>query len=208
MPESRTAADPEAAAEAAAELGGSVALKAHGPRILHKTELGAVRTGLVGCEQVARAAKGIDESLAAAGVERESFLVQRMVEGGVELLVGVATDPVFGPVVACGAGGTAVELLGDVSVRVCPLSAADAAEMIRSLAVLPMLQGFRGMPPVDVEGLEAALLRVSALADAHREIVELDVNPLLARPDGVVAADARVRIASPAPRRPWPATWS
>ncbi len=80
--------------------------------------------------------------------------------------------------------------------------------MIRSLAILPMLRGFRGMPAVDLDALQAALLRVSALADAHREIVDLDVNPLLARMDGVVAADARVRIASSAPRRPWPATWS
>ncbi|HEX5375657.1 MAG TPA: GNAT family N-acetyltransferase [Solirubrobacterales bacterium] len=208
MPESRTAADPQAAADAAAALGGSVALKAHGPHILHKTELGAVQTGLVGGEQVAQAAERMDESLARASIERESFLVQRMVAGGVELLLGVATDPVFGQVVACGAGGTAVELLGDVSVGVCPLSAADAEEMIRSLAILPMLRGFRGMPPVDLDALQAALLRVSALADAHREIVELDVNPLLARADGVLAADARVRIASPAPRRPWPSTWS
>lgn len=208
MPESRTAADPQAAADAAAALGGSVALKAHGPHILHKTELGAVQTGLVGGERVAQAAERMDESLAKASIERESFLVQRMVEGGVELLVGVATDPVFGQVVACGAGGTAVELLGDVSVGICPLSAADAEEMIRSLAILPMLRGFRGMPPVDLDALQAALLRISALADAHREVVELDVNPLLARADGVLATDARVRIASPAPRRPWPSTWS
>lgn len=208
MPESRTTADPRAAAEAAAGLGGTVALKAHGPRILHKTELGAVRVGLTGREEVEEAAERMDERLSEAGVERESFLVQRMVEGAVEMLLGVGSDPVFGPVLACGAGGTAVELLGDVSARVCPLSATDASEMIRSLAILPVLRGFRGMPPVDLDAVEAAVLRVSALADAHREIVELDVNPLLAGPDGVIAADARVRIASPPPRRPWPATWS
>lgn len=207
MPESRAAADPAGAGEAAAELGGAVALKAHGPKILHKSELGAVRTGLRGAEQVARAAAEIDAALARAGVERESFLVQRMVEGGVELLVGVATDPVFGPVVACGAGGTAVELLGDVAVRVCPLNVADPGEMLGSLAIRPMLSGFRGAEPVDLGALEALVLRVSALAEAHREIVELDLNPVLARPDGASAADARVRVAAPGPARPWPRTW-
>jgi acyl-CoA synthetase (NDP forming) len=208
VPESLAATDPHEAGEAAETLGGHVALKAHGPRILHKTELGAVRTRLRGRDEVALAARQMDESLARTGVERESFLVQRMVGGGVELLVGVATDPVFGPVVACGAGGTAVELLGDVSVRVPPLRWADAEEMIHSLAIFPMLTGFRGMPPVDLDALGEVLLRVGALADSHREIVELDVNPLLASADGAIAADARVRVASPPPRRPWPATWS
>ncbi len=208
MPESRTAADPEGAGEAAAQLGGRLALKAHGPRILHKSELGAVRTGLEGPDEVAKAAALIDEDLARAGLERQSFLVQRMAAEGVELLVGVATDPVFGPVVACGAGGTAVELLGDVSVRVCPVSAGDGGEMIRSLAIYPMLGGFRGTPPVDLAALEAVVLRVGALADAHREIVELDLNPVIATPDGAFAVDARVRIEAPPPARPWPGTWS
>jgi acetyl coenzyme A synthetase (ADP forming)-like protein len=208
MPESRIAASPTEAGEAAAELGGAVALKAHGPKILHKTELGAVRTGLQGAEEVADAATAMDAALAEAGVERASFLVQRMVGDGVELLVGVASDPVFGPVVACGAGGTAVELLGDVSLRVCPLSAADAGAMIRSLAIFPMLRGFRGGPPADLGSLEALILGVGALADTHREIVELDLNPVLAGPVRALAADARIRVAGSKPRRPWPATWA
>jgi len=208
-PEAIVAADPGAAGEAAALLGGPVALKAHGPAILHKSELGAVRAGLDGAEKVGAAAREMDARLARAGIERASFLVQRMVEGGVELLVGVASDPVFGPVVACGAGGTAVELLGDVSVRVCPLGAADGEEMIRSLAIFPMLTGFRGQAPVDLEALAQLVLRVGALADAHREIVELDLNPVIATPDGALAVDARVRVAPPRPgRRPWPGTWS
>jgi len=209
MPAAIVAADPVAAGEAAAELGGSVALKAHGPGILHKSELGAVRAGLRGPKEVAGAARAMDAALADAGLERSALLVQRMVEDGVELLVGVASDPVFGPVVACGAGGTAVELLGDVSVRVCPLSGDDGEAMIRSLAVFPMLTGFRGRPPVDREALAQLVLRVGALADSHREIVELDLNPVIATPDGALAVDARVRVAPPHPsRRPWPGTWS
>jgi acetyl coenzyme A synthetase (ADP forming)-like protein len=209
MPEAIVAAGPAEAGEAAASLGGPVALKAHGPQILHKSELGAVRAGLDSPKNVAAAAREMDARLAQAGIERTSFLVQRMVEGGVELLVGVASDPVFGPVVACGAGGTAVELLGDISVRVCPLLGGDGEEMIASLAILPMLTGFRGQPPVDLEALADLVQRVGALADAHHEIVELDLNPVIATPDGALAVDARVRVAPPRmSRRPWPGTWS
>jgi acetyl coenzyme A synthetase (ADP forming)-like protein len=208
MPEALTAANAEAAGRAAACLGGRVALKAHGPQILHKSELGAVQTGLEGEEGVSRAAREMDRKLSEASVERATFLVQRMVEEGVELLVGVAADPVFGPVVACGAGGTAVELLGDVAVRVCPLGAGDPAEMIDSLAISPLLGGFRGLPPVDRGALERLVTRVGALADNHPEVAELDLNPVLASARGALAADARVRVASAPPRRPWPRTWN
>jgi acetyl coenzyme A synthetase (ADP forming)-like protein len=206
MPGATFAPDPAAAGQAAEEIGGPVALKAHGPEILHKTELGAVEVGLSGAAEVEQAATRIDQTLADRGLERTSFLVQQMIEGGVELLVGIATDPVFGPVVACGAGGTAVELLGDVSVRVCPLGGGDAAAMVGSLAIAPMLEGFRGLEPVDRSALENLIARVGALAEAHREIVELDLNPVLARPDGAVAADSRIRVAPAEPPRPWPRT--
>jgi acetyl coenzyme A synthetase (ADP forming)-like protein len=210
MPAAIVAADPEAAGRAAEKLGGPLALKAHGPQILHKSELGAVQTKLEGAEEVARTASEMDEALARRGLRRATFLVQQMVAGGVELLVGVASDPVFGPVVACGAGGTAVELLGDVAVRVCPLGASDGEEMLRSLANFPMLTGFRGQPPVDLASLGELVLRVGALADGHREIVELDLNPVIATASGALAVDARVKIAAPRePRRPpWPRTWS
>jgi len=207
-PRARVVADARAAGEAAAELGGRVALKAHGAGILHKTELGAVEVGLAGAEEVEWAAAEMAARLAGRDLRAESFLVQEMVEDGIELLVGVASDPVFGPVVACGAGGTAVELLGDVAIRVCPLTEADAAAMIRSLATFPLLTGFRGAEPVDLAALEDLVLRVGALADTHQEIVELDLNPVLATPDGAIAADARIRITAPPPPAPWPKTWS
>ncbi|HEX6457031.1 MAG TPA: GNAT family N-acetyltransferase [Solirubrobacterales bacterium] len=207
-PESRPAADPAAAGRAARELGGRVALKAHGGSIIHKSELGAVAVGLEGADEVEAAARRMRASLAERGLAPESFLVQRMVEGGTELLVGMATDPVFGPVLACGAGGTAVELLGDVALRVCPITRADAARMIRSLATFPLLTGFRGAPTADLPALEDLLLRVGALATAHDAIVELDLNPVLATPTAAIAADARIRIAPPPPRRSWPRTWA
>jgi acyl-CoA synthetase (NDP forming) len=124
-----------------------------------------------------------------------------MVEGGIELLVGVVHDPSFGPVVACGAGGTAVELLKDVAVRLTPLTDRDAAGMVRSLTTFPLLDGYRGAPKADVAALEELLLQVAALVEAHPEVAELDLNPVRALPEGVAVVDARIRVqeASPPP---------
>ncbi|HET8974998.1 MAG TPA: GNAT family N-acetyltransferase [Solirubrobacterales bacterium] len=207
VPAWRRVPDADGAAAAAAELGGSVALKAEGPEIIHKSELGAVRLGLADAGQVARAAGEMDERLADAGAGRESFLVQRMVEDGVELIVGVVGDDVFGPVLACGAGGTTAELLKDVAVRVCPLTRTDAREMVHRLAVFPLLEGYRGAEGADLGALEELILRVSAMVECHDEIAELDLNPVLARPDGTVAVDARIRVEAGPPPRPWPSTW-
>ena len=204
----RIADDSEAAADAAAEIGGPVALKAVGPEIVHKTDLGAVRLGLSGRQQVADAAAGIDEGLRRAGVSRESLLVQAMVEGGVEMLIGVVGDAVFGPVVACGAGGVEAELLNDVAVRLSPLTQLDVDEMLHSLATFPLLTGYRGAPPVDLGALQELLLRISAMVEAHHEIAEMDLNPVIVSADGIMAVDARVRVETAAPRRSWPSAWS
>ncbi len=207
MPEWRMAADREEVAEAAREIGGPVAVKAAGPAVVHKTELGAVRTGLESAAEAADAAAAIDGALAAAGVNREALLVQSMVEPGVEMLIGVVADPMFGPVLACGAGGTQAELLGDVAVRVCPIVAEEAGEMVSSLKTFPLLTGYRGAPAVDLDALEDLLLRVGAMVEAHREIVELDLNPVIASSAGATAVDARVRVSAAPPPRPWPTTW-
>ena len=198
----RLTGSPEEAAAAAAELGGPVALKAVAPRLVHKTEAHAVRLGLTGAEQVQTAATEMAEAVAAEGYTVEGFLVQRMVGDGVELLVGVVHDPSFGPVIACGAGGTAVELLKDVAVRITPLTDRDATEMVRSLATFPLLDGYRGAPRADVAALEDLLLRVSAMVEAHPEIAELDCNPVKVLPDGVVVVDARVRVEAASPPLP------
>ena len=144
------ATTPEEAAAAADRIGRPVALKAFGSKIVHKTDLGAVQLGLSGATRVTAAAREMAQRLGDAGVEAEGFLVQEMVEGGVEMLVGVAHDPLFGPVVACSAGGTAVELVRDVAVRVTPLTDLDATEMVHSLKTFPLLDGFRGAPKADV----------------------------------------------------------
>jgi acetate---CoA ligase (ADP-forming) len=198
----RLAGSPEEAGAAAVELGGPVALKAVAPRLVHKTEAHAVRLHLTGADQVRAAAAEMGDAVAAEGYAVEGFLVQRMVGEGVELLVGVVHDASFGPVVACGAGGTAVELLKDVAVRITPLTDVDAAEMVRSLATYPLLDGYRGAPRADVVALEDLLLRVSALVEAHPEIAELDCNPVRVLPDGVVVVDSRVRVEAATPPLP------
>jgi acyl-CoA synthetase (NDP forming) len=138
----------------------------------------------------------------AVGQPPTGFLVQRMAPAGVEMLVGVVNDPQFGPTIACGAGGTLVELLKDVAVRLSPLTRSDASEMLRELRSFPLMQGYRGSPPADVAALENVLLRVSALAEHHPEIAEMDCNPVIVSASGAVIVDARVRVAPVAPRRP------
>jgi acyl-CoA synthetase (NDP forming) len=197
---SRRAADPVGAAEAAGELSGPVALKGVVPRLVHKTEAGAVRLG-VAPDQVRSAAEEMRRELASTGHHVEGFVVQAMAPEGVELLLGVAQDPNLGPLIACAAGGLTAELTADVAVRITPLTDVDAAEMLRSLRTLPLLQGYRGSPPCDLTAIEDVLLRLSALVEAHPEVVELDLNPVRALPRGAVVVDARVRVA-PAPPPP------
>jgi acyl-CoA synthetase (NDP forming) len=194
--EQRIVATVEAAGAAAEKIGGTVALKAIAPGVIHKTEAGAVRLHLQGAQQVRAAAVEMSEQLKSLGQSPTRFVVQRMAQKGVEMLVGVVHDPQFGPVVACGAGGVQVELLRDVSVRLTPLSKEDAADMIRSLKTYPLLTGFRGAPACDVAALEDALLRVSAMVEDIPQISELDCNPLVVNESGAVILDARVRIAA------------
>jgi acyl-CoA synthetase (NDP forming) len=196
------AADPAQAGRAAGALGGQIVLKANAAGVLHKTEAGAIRLGLQGVEAVESAAADMNTRLSASGHPPESFQVQRMAPPGVEMIVGVVHDPHFGPLVACGAGGTMVELLRDVSVRLTPLGPGDASEMVRSLKTFPLLEGFRGRPPADIAALEDALLRISALAEDLPQIAELDCNPLLVLEKGVVILDARVRVKVVEPPRP------
>ena len=131
-----------------------------------------------------------------------------MIEPGVEMIVGVVGDEVFGPVVACGAGGVQAEILKDVRVRIAPLTRTEAREMISSLSTYPLLTGYRGSPEVDVDALEELVLRVSSMVDAHHEIAELDLNPVVAGPDGAVVVDARLRLAAAPPPRPWPSAYA
>jgi len=198
MADWRLAATPEEAGAAAEAIGGKVALKGVAPKLIHKTEAKAVVLNLEGAAEVRAQAVEMAARIAAQGTTVEKFFIQKMVpSGGVEMLVGVVHDKLFGPVVACGAGGTAVEVLKDVKVRITPLTDRDAHEMVTSLRTFPLLDGFRGAPKCDVAGLEELLLRVAAMVEQHPEISEMDCNPVIVRPEGAVIVDARIRIEAP-----------
>ena len=200
MVEQKFAATPDEAAGAARELGGPVALKVVAPNVLHKTEAGGVRLKLRDPEKVRATANEMFERLAATGQPPTGFIVQRMANPGIEMILGVVHDPQFGPVVACGAGGTQVEVLRDVAVRLTPISPTEASEMIRGLKTYPLLDGFRGGRKFDVAALEDALLRVSALVDDIPQIAELDCNPFVVNEQGGQILDARVRVTEIEPR--------
>jgi acyl-CoA synthetase (NDP forming) len=129
------------------------------------------------------------------------LLVQRFVRGATELLAGALQDPVFGPLVAFGPGGVLAELIGEARFRLAPLTDLEAEALVRTGKAGRLVAGFRGAPPADEEALVDLLLRLSLLADGVPEVAELDLNPVLALPDGCFAVDARVRIADPARRR-------
>lgn len=194
MIETRVVSDEEAAVAAAAALGGAVVLKGIAPGLVHKSEGGAVLTDLSGEQEVRAGARAIRAAVVRAGHALEGLIVQPLAAAGVEMLLGVVHDESFGPVLACGAGGTTAELLGDVSVRITPLSDRDAAEMLESLRIAPLLHGYRGAPACDIGAVTDALLRLGAMVEAHAQIAELDANPLLAGPDGALIVDARVRV--------------
>jgi acyl-CoA synthetase (NDP forming) len=189
-----SAASVQEAVDAAGRLPGPVALKGIASGVLHKAEVHGVRLGLAGRSDVEAAAADITRAFAAAGHAIEGFLVQQMAPPGAEMLVGVVHDRLFGPVVACAAGGTEAELLKDVSIRITPLTDVDAREMVRSLATFPLLDGYRGTPRSDVGALKDVLLRISAMVEAHPEVAEMDLNPVIVGPDGAVIVDARVRL--------------
>ena len=199
--EQRRVSSVAAAAKAAAELGGDVALKGVAPGIVHKAQAGAVRLGLSGPTAAKRAAQEIATQLEAAGTPAAEFLVQRMADPGVEMLVGVLADERFGPVVACGAGGGTAEVLGDVQVRLAPLAREDALGMISRLRSLALLHRANA----DVEPLADIVVRIGALADAHLAIAELDLNPVMVSAAGAAVVDARVRVAPPAVQPVFPA---
>jgi acetyl coenzyme A synthetase (ADP forming)-like protein len=186
-----SAATEDEAVAAARCIASPVAMKAVGPTIVHKTDVGGIALGLTGDEAVRRAFCDMQQRLGSA---MSGVIIQRMVPGGVEALVGATFDPSFGPVIACGTGGTLVELFADVVVRLHPLTDVDATEMVNEMRGAPLLRGYRGAPVADEAALRDVLLRISALIDACPGIQELDINPLKVLPTGACAIDARIRL--------------
>lgn len=199
LPRGGVCQNAEEAAQTAEQIGFPVALKLASRTLVHKTELGGVRLNLPDAASVRAAFKEIQERLAAESKldALDGVLVQPMLAGGVEVMIGVTQDPAFGPLLAFGLGGIHVEILKDLCFRVTPITDLDAKEMIRAIRGYPLLQGYRGHPPADVAAVEDLLLRVARLVEEIPEISELDLNPVIALPpgQGCWIVDARIRVA-------------
>jgi len=195
FPDERQVTSADAAVSAAAEIGHPVVLKLGGDAIAHKTERGLVRLALSDATAVREAAEAL---LAAARPEdgEVHLLLAPMLRGNRELIAGLHHDPQFGMTVMLGVGGILAEAVADVSFRLVPISAVDAAEMIDDLATQKLLDAFRGEPAVDRTALVEVLLGLSAAAEADSSIVSVDLNPLIVVDGRPVAVDALVEVAS------------
>ena len=196
----------EEAAQAARGAHGPVAIKLQSDTVVHKSDVGGVVLGVDGPDAAAAAFDAIARRLEAAGRagEMRGVTVQPMAGPGIETMMGFTLDSSFGPLVAFGLGGTTLELFGDVVFRITPLTDRDASEMLASIRGRALLDGYRGQPGADKCALAEMLLRVARLADEVPEIVELDLNPVLARPpgQGAVALDARMHVRHHVAARP------
>jgi acyl-CoA synthetase (NDP forming) len=188
------AASREAAVSAAARIGYPVALKIVSPDVVHKSDAGGVVLNLDSPAAVEAAYDAImariSEEFPQADLRGVS--VQQQAPAGLELIAGMSRDPQFGPVIMFGLGGIFVEVIEDVSLRLVPLKRRDVREMLDEIKGAKLLGEFRGRPPVDRAALEDLLLKLSDFVAAHPEIEQIDLNPVLAYPDGALAVDARV----------------
>ena len=188
----------EEAVDTYKRLKGTVVLKATSPVLHHQPGQGWIRTGLRHPKAVGAAYRDLAALLAPLGVE--GIAMQHMAPPGVAVEVTASEDPLFGPVIGFGVAGLPVDLLGDVAHRFPPLTDVDIREMVTSIKAAPMLDGYRGAPPVDHAALADLVARVSVLADNHPELADVRLNPVMAHPDGIEVLHAAIRVA-PAPTR-------
>jgi acetyl coenzyme A synthetase (ADP forming)-like protein len=204
VPKEGLATSADAAATLAAQIGFPVVLKIVSPQILHKTDAGGVVTGVPSADaaraayaQIVAAAKAYDPKATIEGVQ-----VQQQVGAALEVIVGAVTDPSFGKLIAFGLGGVLVEVVKDVTFRLAPATRDDALSMLDSIQAAELLKGVRGGEPVDRDALAQLVVAISELVTDFPEISEVDLNPVLARPDGLTAVDVRIVLDfDPAPAR-------
>jgi acyl-CoA synthetase (NDP forming) len=194
VPPFRLLTDRRALSPAAAAIGFPLVAKLVSPQVLHKTDHGLLRLGISDLAELDNAYVALLRRAAelSPAPEVRGVLIERMQPPGLEMLVGLQRDPVFGPVLACGLGGIYVETLRDVSYRVAPLDADTAREMLGELRSRDLLQGVRGQAPRDVMGLVSCILAVACLAAEIEEVTAVDLNPVILYERGAVAVDARV----------------
>lgn len=190
----RLAKTADEAAQVASSLGFPIVLKIVSPQITHKSDVGGVALNLNSADEVKAAFERVVASAKKADPKAtiEGVAVQRMERAGTEVIVGMTTDPQFGPVMMFGLGGVMVEILKDVAFRVVPINERDARQMIDEIKGKPLLDGYRGSEPADIGKLRELLLKVSSFIEAHPEVAELDLNPVFAYKDGAIAVDARI----------------
>ncbi len=192
----KTAAEPDAAAGLARELGFPVAMKLRSTTLTHKTDVGGIELNLQNAEEVRTAFMKMRDRLAAAGQEKamEGVIIQPMLKGGQEVIIGMSQDPLFGPLIMVGIGGVHVELIKDIAFSLHPLTDKDPDYMLAQLKGLPLLTGWRGSKPKDVNALKEVLLRFSALIDDFPETVEMEINPVMVFDEGrgCSAVDTRI----------------
>lgn len=192
--ETKLAKSQKEAVEISQKIGFPIALKIVSPDVIHKTDSGGVKLSV---NSVAQVKKAYDEILKKVRKQYPKALlhgisVQKMVQSGTEVIVGVSKDPQFGPVVMFGLGGIFVELFKDVSFRVIPVERKDAQEMIKEIKGFPLLQGYRGKEPADISSLVNIILKISKFIEGNPQIKELEMNPIFAYRHRAVAADARI----------------
>jgi acyl-CoA synthetase (NDP forming) len=194
----RLAKTADEAAQVAQSLGFPIVLKIVSPQITHKSDVGGVALNLNSADEVKAAFERVVASAKKAepSATIEGVAVQRMERAGTEVIVGMTTDPQFGPVMMFGLGGVMVEILKDVAFRVVPINERDARQMIDEIKGKPLLDGYRGSEPADIGKLRELLLKVSSFIEQHPEVAELDLNPVFAYKDGAIAVDARIVLAA------------
>jgi succinyl-CoA synthetase beta subunit len=195
VPRSVLVQDVNEAAEACRKLTPPLVLKVVSPDLLHKSDVGGVRTGLESKAEVEEAIRSMMKLPEIAGARIDGFLLEEMAPAGLEVVIGGLRDPQFGPLVMAGLGGILVEVLADVSFRICPIARIDAEEMLDELKGAALLRGARGRKPASREAIIDALLRIGGedglLLRHAQDIAEADINPLIVSEEAAVAVDAR-----------------
>ena len=176
------------------EMGFPVVLKITSPDIVHKSDSGGVKLGIANATQASKAYSEIMSSIKQKypGAIIHGLTVQKMAPPGIQVIVGMNKDPQFGPVLMFGLGGILVELLKDVSFSIVPVTKRDAAEMIREIKGYPLLEGYRGQEPANIDALQDIIVKVSQFVERTPEVKELDLNPIFAYRDKAVSVDARI----------------
>jgi len=194
VPECVVVKDVEEAVSAAKNIGYPVVLKVISPDILHKTEAGGVKTGLKNEQEIVDSFNEMifDISERHTTAKIEGFLIEKMVDKGIEVIIGGIRDAQFGPAVMFGVGGVMVELLNDVSFRLAPVTEEECIEMMMEIKSYPLLTGYRGAEPCDMDAITNIIIKVGSIMHEVDGIREMEINPLIAYPKGVMAVDARV----------------